>query len=63
MTGEKTIDLDKETERRVRNNLTLTALPFPGSHQILQGAPLVEVPMFMEEQATGELDVEESLPF
>jgi len=63
MTGVKTMELDKETERRVRNNLMLTALPFPGSYQILEGAPLAEVPMFMEEQATGELDVEESLPF
>ena len=43
MTGEKTIDLDRETERRVRNNVCLTALPFPGSYQILQGAPLVSV--------------------
>lgn len=61
MTGEKTMELDKETERRVRNNLMLTALPFPGSHQILQGAPLVRVPLFAEE-GQGETDYED-IPF
>ena len=62
MTGEKTMELDKETERRVRNNLTLTALPFPGSHQILQSAPLVRVPLFAEE-GRGEELADENLPF
>jgi 5'-3' exonuclease len=61
MTGEKTIELDKETERRVRNNLMLTALPFPGSHQILEGAPLAEVPLFAEE-GQGEID-DSDIPF
>ena len=63
MTGASYINLEKETERRVRNNLALTALPLPGSYRILEGAPLTRVPMFTEEQATGDLDVEESLPF
>jgi hypothetical protein len=65
MTGEKTMELDKETERRVRNNLTLTALPFPGSHQILQGAPLVSVASFNEAQPDQQYEMEddEPLPF
>ena len=63
MTGEKTIDLDKETERRVRNNVCLTALPFPGSYQILQGAPLVSVANGMKEEM-GDVNEEDSeLPF
>ena len=63
MTGEKTIDLDRETERRVRGNLVLTALPFPGSYQILQGAPLVSVANGMKEEM-GDVNEEESeLPF
>jgi|GEM_PF-1133714 len=65
MTGEKTIDLDKETERRVRNNVCLTALPFPGSYQILQGAPLVSVASFNEAQPDQQYEMEddEPLPF
>ena len=63
MTGEKTIDLDKETERRVRNNVCLTALPFPGSYQILQGAPLMSVANGMKEEM-GDVNEEDSeLPF
>ena len=64
MTGEKTIDLDRETERRVRNNVCLTALPFPGSYQILQGAPLVSVANGMKEEM-GDVNEEdlEPLPF
>lgn len=63
MTGEKTIDLDKETERRVRNNVCLTALPFPGSYQILQGAPLVRVANGMEEEMGDANEEESELPF
>jgi 5'-3' exonuclease len=65
MTGEKTMELDKETERRVRNNLMLTALPFPGSYQILQGAPLVSVASFNEAQPDQQYEMEddEPLPF
>jgi len=37
-------------------------LPFPGSHQILQGAPLVRVPLFAEE-GQGEELADENLPF
>ena len=64
MTGEKTIDLDRETERRVRGNLVLTALPFPGSYQILQGAPLVSVANGMKEEM-GDVNEEdlEPVPF
>ena len=61
MTGEKTIDLDRETERRVRGNLVLTALPFPGSYQILQGAPLVSVANGMKEEM-GDASEEDSEP-
>ncbi len=61
MTGEKTIDLDRETERRVRNNVCLTALPFPGSYQILQGAPLVSVANGMEEEM-DDVNEEDSEP-
>jgi hypothetical protein len=63
MTGEKTIDLDKETERRVRGNLVLTALPFPGSYQILQGAPLVSVANGMKEEMGDASEEESELPF
>ena len=62
MTGEKSLELLKDEERRIRNNLTLTALPFPGSHQILQCAPLARGPMFMEE-GQGEELADENLPF
>ena len=61
MTGEKTIDLDRETERRVRGNLVLTSLPFPGSYQILQGAPLVSVANGMKEEM-GDASEEDSEP-
>ena len=61
MTGEKTIDLDKETERRVRNNVCLTALPLPGSYQILQGAPLVSVANGMKEEM-DDVNEEDSEP-
>ena len=63
MTGEKTIDLDKETERRVRNNVCLTALPFPGSYQILQGAPLVSAASGMKEEMDDVNEDESALPF
>ena len=64
MTGEKTIDLDKETERRVRNNVCLTALPFPGSYQILQGAPLMSVANGMKEEMDDVHEEDsEPLPF
>jgi hypothetical protein len=47
----------------VRNNLMLTALPFPGSYQILEGAPLVSVASGMKEEM-GDVNEEESaLPF
>ena len=65
MTGKSYTNLEKATERRVRNNLALTALPFPGSYQALeQCGPLVSAASgLQEEQATGDVDVEESLPF
>ena len=63
MTGEKTIDLDREAEHRVRGNLVLTALPFPGSYQILQGAPLVSVANGMKEEMGDANEEESELPF
>jgi len=48
MTGKTTVNLIPETELRVRNNLTLTTLPFPGAYQCLEGAPLLPVPRFNE---------------
>jgi len=66
MTGKTDIDLDKETGRRVRNNLCLTALPFPGSHLILEGAPLTSVASFNEALPDGGGAIEEEvgeLPF
>ena len=64
MTGEKPLELLKDEERRVRNNLCLTALPFPGSHLILEGAPLVMLggTSWNEENVTGN-EPETDLPF
>lgn len=62
LTGKKTMELSPEDALRVRNNLTLTALPFPGSHQCLIGAEFVRVPSF-DEYPTGDVDELESLPF
>lgn len=36
LTGKKTRDLEPDEVRRVRHNLTLTCLPFPGSFQCLE---------------------------
>lgn len=65
MQGTKELDLDKETTLRIVNNLTLTALPFPGSFQCLNEL-LVPWP---EESwrdyvsdANGEIE-EDALPF
>lgn len=42
LTEKTTVNLVPETERRVRNNICLTALPFPGAHVCLENcAPLV----------------------
>ena len=51
-----------EDALRVRNNLTLTALPFPGSHQCLIGAEFVRVPSFAVGPAQ-ETEDEGPLPF
>lgn len=60
--GDTVLDLPPDQTLRVRNNLTLTALPFPGSHQCLIGAEFVRVPSF-DEHPTGDVDELESLPF
>lgn len=59
LTGTKTLDLSPEDTRRVRNNITLTALPFLGSFQVLDGI-LIPVP-----SAAADLppDDDEPLPF
>jgi len=55
MTGKTYINLEKETERRVRNNLTLTALPFPGSYRVLENM-LVSVASGMREEDSAPCD-------
>lgn len=65
MSGKTYINLEKETERRIKNNLTLTALPFPGAHQVLErDVMLVSVAQGMREDV-GESSEEgsEPLPF
>lgn len=63
LSGDTTLDLSPEDTQRIRNNITLTALPLPGSFQVL-GDMLERVPDFArEEQATGDVDESESLPF
>ncbi len=60
--GAKFLEVDKETALRIRNNITLTALPFPGSFQILDVASLVVAPPMYEEEQAPEED-SEPLPF
>lgn len=61
LTGKKTMELTPEDILRVRNNLSLTLLPFPGSHRCLLCGGLVRVPSFDEQP--GGVDVSEDLPF
>ncbi len=64
MRGEAPLEIDAATLLRVRNNLTLVTLPFPGAYQCLEGAPLVPVARgAFEEQPAGDLTEEESCPF
>jgi len=56
MTEKTTVNLVPDTERRVRNNVCLTALPFPGSHQVLEGAPLTSVASGMREEDAAPCD-------
>lgn len=63
LTGGKVLDLDPSDTQRIRNNITLTALPFPGSYQVLGTFPeLVRVPDFTRGEQGVEED-EEPLPF
>ena len=61
LTGVKALDLDPSDALRVRNNLTLTALPFPGAHRILGGA-LNRAPDFTRGEQADEEDLG-PLPF
>ena len=62
LSGDTTIDLGSEDTQRIRNNITLTALPFPGSFQSL-GAALKRVPNFrLDGPQTTEEDSEQ-VPF
>ena len=64
MTGEKPLELLKDEERRVRNNVLLTALPFPGSYQVLeQSAPLVSVARGLQDAELDGSAEDEMLPF
>ena len=59
--GATVLELPPDQTLRVRNNLTLTALPFPGSHQCLLGTEFVRVPSFYGGSAQ---EIEDSdLPF
>lgn len=59
MLGEKELDLSPADLRRVLDNLTLTALPFPGAFRCLEAAPIL--PFTVAPPITdGE---EEQLPF
>ena len=65
MTGKHVVTgMCKSDVCRVRSNLTLTALPFPGSYRILEGAPLVSVERGMpgDESEVSEEDLE-PMPF
>ena len=62
LTGHKTLDLSAEDTLRVRNNLTLTTLPFPGAHAILEDAVYTRVPPMYEEDPPPE-DDSGPLPF
>lgn len=61
LTGAKVLDLNPSDTLRVRNNITLTALPFPGSYQVLEAA-LERVPDFRLGERAVEED-EEPCPF
>lgn len=64
ITGEKTIYLSKEDTRRVLHNLTLTALPFPGSFQCLVDMPPpLPKKYFVDDYYVGGEPEEEELPF
>ena len=62
MNGLKTRDLTPAELRQVRDDLMLTALPFPGSHLALEFGGLVPMPPMYEEQETKNRD-DETVPF
>lgn len=65
LNGEITLDISREDTRRIRNNIALTSLPFPGSFLILQDceALIKRVVDLASELSDSEYDQDEDLPF
>lgn len=63
LTGKKTREMTLEEVRQVRNDITLTALPFPGSFQCLEGVGFVRADLSDPVVYTDTVDDSEGLPF
>ena len=61
--GEKELDLSREDTARVRNNLTLTTLPFPGAFRALDAGSLVRCPATFGEAVQTDDEESGELPF